>query len=679
MMTAAGAQPRPLLRRVLMLLAVLLGLLTPMVVSLPDARGALMELGYRDHNYSTSVTAPTGDKPQSKLWHADGSWWGVLWSTSVKKFTIHKFNLATEATDAWTSTGVAVDTRRKSQSDVLWDAGQRKLYVMTHLKDIDTTTADRGIKVLRFGYASGTYSLEMTKTVVNGAVESAVLDKDSTGRLWVTYAAPADKGTRSVKVLHSTTNDATWTEPFTLPVDSSATTTDDDDISTVVAYGDADGRKIGVLWSNARTSKLYFASHVDGAPADQWTLTTLCSAALCPDDHLNIKSIDSDTSGNLYAVVKTSLNDSSSAKADDPLMVVYRLNPTGSWSSTTAWTVADDVTRAIVVLDSENRNAHLFAAGPCCSGGTIYTKTSSFDDLRFPTGLGTPYMRSEKLANGENINNPTSTKQTVNNATGLLVLAGIDKTRDYVHRYQSLGDTATSSPSPSPSPTATSSPSPEPSPTATAEPATVQNLGEIARATSTTSGSTLTLVTGTSVPAGARVLVATGYSGVAGITAKASDDAGSAWSLLVLKDNGTSTGATSAVLSATVGATGLPAGTTITVTLSSSVTYRMAVAHAFSGAAQVVATSVGTGNTATPAAAPVAATAGDVLYSMAAWNSGTVTHSPSGDVVELAELVAGKKTMAAKQLQVVADGSVTDAGTLSSAVVWTDAAVLLRG
>ena len=32
---------------------------------------------------------------------------------------------------------------------------------------------------------------------------------------------------------------------------------------------------------------------------------------LCPDDHLNIKSIDADASGNLYAAVKTSKNDAS--------------------------------------------------------------------------------------------------------------------------------------------------------------------------------------------------------------------------------------------------------------------------------------------------------------------------------------------------------------------------------
>ena len=45
------------------------------------AAAAPVEAGYRDFSYSASgVSAPTGEKPQSKLWYADGSWWGALFS-----------------------------------------------------------------------------------------------------------------------------------------------------------------------------------------------------------------------------------------------------------------------------------------------------------------------------------------------------------------------------------------------------------------------------------------------------------------------------------------------------------------------------------------------------------------------------------------------------------------------
>ena len=41
--------------------------------------------GYRDFSYSTSITAPTGQKPESKLWYADGTWWGALWNNTVRR------------------------------------------------------------------------------------------------------------------------------------------------------------------------------------------------------------------------------------------------------------------------------------------------------------------------------------------------------------------------------------------------------------------------------------------------------------------------------------------------------------------------------------------------------------------------------------------------------------------
>jgi hypothetical protein len=400
--------------------------------------------GFRGHKYSSSVTAPTGQKPQSKLWHADGSWWGVLWKASTKRFEIHKFNLATQATDAWTGTGAVVDTRSNSQADTLFDSANNKLYVLTHLKDTDTATSDKGLKLLRFGYktATRTYTREVSKTIVSKKAEAAVLDKDSTGKLWVTYTDTTGGG-RSVFVTHSTTNDTTYVTPYVLPV-AGADNLAIDDISTLVAYGDGGGRKVGVLWSNQIDDALYFAAHPDGAgdAAANWTRTTLCAATLCPDDHLNIKSIDADTSGHIYAAVKTSLNDKSPAVASDPLIVIYRLDTAGGWTSSTAWTVAQDMTRSIVVIDSQNRRVHTFAAGPCCNGGTIWTKSAPLDNPTFADGLGTAFINnSDPVA--QPANNPTSTKQAVNSSTGLLVLASMDTTRDYVHNFLPLEETVT--------------------------------------------------------------------------------------------------------------------------------------------------------------------------------------------------------------------------------------------
>ena len=183
-----------------------------------------------------------------------------------------------------------------------------------------------------------------------------------------------------------------------------------------------------------RANGLYFASHLDGDgdTSVSWAGTRLCAETLCPDDHLNIKSIDADDNGNLYAAVKTSKNDASNPNPNDPLIVVYRLNLDGTWTHTTAWQVKDDVTRVIILLDATNHEAHLFGAGPCCSGGTVYTKHAPLGTLAFPTGIGTPFIKSSQ---DPKINNATSTKQTVSSTTGLLVLAGDDSTRYYVHNF----------------------------------------------------------------------------------------------------------------------------------------------------------------------------------------------------------------------------------------------------
>ena len=432
--------------RLLALGAVLAGLVAGSLVAPPGARSAAVEVGYRDFSYSTSITAPTGQKPESKLWYADGTWWGALWNNTVRRMEIHRFNQATQATNAWTPTGTIIDGRRNAEADTLWDG--TKLYVLTHMKDTDATATDLGLKFQRFGYstATKTYTLEASKTVVNKKAEAAVLDKDSTGKLWATYTTDNAAGGREVRVAHSTTDDTTWTAPYVLPV-TGADNLSLDDIATLVAYKDSNTatRRIGVLWSNeiaGTANGLYFASHIDGAgdSAASWAGTRLCADTLCPDDHLNIKSIDADASGNLYAAVKTSKNDASNPDPSDPLIVVYRLNLNGTWTHSTAWQVRDDVTRVIILLDSTNHEAHLFGAGPCCSGGTVYTKNAPLGTLAFDAGIGTPFIKSSL---DPKINNTTSTKQTVNSSTGLLVLAGDDSTRYYVHNFMTIrgGDT----------------------------------------------------------------------------------------------------------------------------------------------------------------------------------------------------------------------------------------------
>ena len=376
--------------RLLALGTMLAGLLAGSLVAPTGARSAAVEVGYRDFSYSTSITAPTGQKPESKLWYADGTWWGALWNNTVRRMEIHRFNQATQATNAWTPTGTIIDGRRNSEADTLWDGS--KLYVLTHMKDTDATATDLGLKFQRFGYstATKTYTLEASKTVVNKRAEAAVLDKDSTGKLWATYTTENTAGGREVRVAHSTTNDTTWTAPYVLPVTGAEQPQPGrhrhpgglqglqhrhpPDRGAVVQRERRDRQR-------PRTSPA--TSTGPATPPPPGPGTRLCADTLCPDDHLNIKSIDADACGNLYAAVKTSKNDATNPNPTDPLIVVYRLNLNGTWTHSTAWQVKDDVTRVIILLDSTNHEAHLFGAGPCCNGGTVYTKSAPLGTLAF--------------------------------------------------------------------------------------------------------------------------------------------------------------------------------------------------------------------------------------------------------------------------------------------------------
>jgi hypothetical protein len=78
----------------------------------------------------------------------------------------------------------------------------------------------------------------------------------------------------------------------------------------------------------------------------------------------------------------------------------------------------------------------MFASSPTCTGGKIYYKRTDLDDISFEEGRGTLFMRGPE---GINVGDATSTKQNLDEASGLLVVAS-DKTRNY---YYNLIDPST--------------------------------------------------------------------------------------------------------------------------------------------------------------------------------------------------------------------------------------------
>jgi hypothetical protein len=400
------------LRRLLIVAAVAAAMLTT------AAPAHASDVGTADFTYGT-VSAPTGQKPQSKLWFADGIWWGSLYNSTAKQFRIHRFDWSA---NTWSDTGVLVDPRASASMDALWDGDH--LYIASAGKSPTDTASSPEIRRYSYDPASQTWSADAGYPVriSNGGVEAVVMAKDSRGVLWATFTL----GSR-VYVTHSDGRDDAWVQRYELPTPSGESQVDPDDISAIVAY---DGTRVGVLWSNQRTQKMYWSSHADGDNDQAWALDIAYDRPEGADDHINLKSLQADSAGRVFAAVKTSLN-----SANDPLINLLVLGLDGTWSVHTIGTVADQLTRAIVLIDETNRDLYVFASAPCCSGGVIYYKKTSLDHPQFETGLGTPFIAS---AANPKINNPTSTKQNLNSTTGLLVLAGDDSTRRYLHHAIAL-------------------------------------------------------------------------------------------------------------------------------------------------------------------------------------------------------------------------------------------------
>jgi chitodextrinase len=321
-----------------------------------------------------------------------------------------------------------VDDRPESTGDALWDAQAQKLYVVSR----DSSTAVRVFR-LSFDASAMTWSVDpsFTSTVFNGGVESAAIDKDSQGRLWVTWTK-----SKSVWVTHTTTGDTGWVVPF--KPRSPDTTIKADDLSSIVAFRG----QVGVMWSDQETGAFRFAIHKDGDPDSTWTTENALVGSYIADDHINLKNFVEDPSGRIFAVVKTSLNDLSTASPTDPLIIVLQRDLDGTWTSHVAAEVQDDATRPIIQVDATDNRLLVFMTAPV-SGGTIYMKSSPLSDVSFAKGRGTPFVTWP----GKYLNNATGTKQSLTSTTGIVVLACTGGTdRRYYHAEQPIGGAATNQP-----------------------------------------------------------------------------------------------------------------------------------------------------------------------------------------------------------------------------------------
>ena len=105
-------------------------------------------------------------------------------------------------------------------------------------------------------------------------------------------------------------------------------------------------------------------------------METALSGTRSADDHLNLKSLLEDDAGRVYAAIKTSRGDAERRPAAPIRASACCPAPsTGTWTATTAATVAEGLTRPQLALDATNKRLYVVMSTE--SGGNVYYKKSA--------------------------------------------------------------------------------------------------------------------------------------------------------------------------------------------------------------------------------------------------------------------------------------------------------------
>jgi hypothetical protein len=366
------------------------------------------------------VRSPTTSTAQSKLWFADGRWWGALFGPTNRLGIF----VLDPATQVWADTGTLIDERPIADADMLWDGSH--LYAIS---GGSRPSENHAIHLRRYTFvaADDRFALDPDYPVTlrpTGA-SPAVLAMDSTGVLWATFVADGD-----VLVTHTLEDETIWSEPVALPAEEARVETND--VSSIIAFGPG---RIGVAWTNQR-SGIHFSSHRDGDPDGSWSAAEAILQGELPDDQLSLAAYPvGGGSTNVVAAVSTTQDQIETGRTLDPLTLLAMRREDASWGTTVVGLVRDRHARPIVLVDPATGTVSVAATSPG-SGGAIYYKRASLDQPAFDTGVGVPLIAN---AGDRGIDSVTSAKGPLATEAGLLVLASDRVTGRYLHGVVDLG------------------------------------------------------------------------------------------------------------------------------------------------------------------------------------------------------------------------------------------------
>ncbi|KAA9340723.1 LamG-like jellyroll fold domain-containing protein [Adhaeribacter soli] len=325
-----------------------------------------------------SVKAHTGEKPQSKVWVQDGKQWAVM--VTGGGTYVHRLD-----STSWTRV-------LKLSSSEYGHADCKSVGNVTHILLFKGKSCD--LFSVEYVPSTKTYkpwSVRSSKVdlELDDGVETATIDMDTHGRLWL-----ASDGTTDINVRWSDSPYNVWSPPITI-----GSGTSEDDICSVIAMPTAG--KVGVLWSNQISKRFGFRTHTDGALPTSWSADEVPASQSAldvgngfSDDHLNLKI---SSNGTLYCAVKTSYD-----KPGYPRLSLLVRRPSGTWDN--LYKVSESGTRSIALLN-ELADKITIVYTEVEDGGDILYRESKMSNISFGS------VRT--LISGK-YNNPSSTKQTYN-------------------------------------------------------------------------------------------------------------------------------------------------------------------------------------------------------------------------------------------------------------------------
>lgn len=309
---------------------------------------------------NASFSANSGEKPQSKIFEYAGQWWTVM--PNKQGTWVFRLDGTT-----WTATQ-KISTNKSTHADVriVDDFAHVLLYdgTKTQFATLQYDSVDNR-------FEAWTQQPNVVNVPLSKGVETATIEADSTGRLWIASDAKTTVEVRYSDGLHST-----WSGPITV-----ASGIKSDDISTIIAMPNG---TIGVFWSNQSTKRFGFKVHQDGALANVWSADEIpgSQSALnvgkgMADDHMHAAV---SSNGTVYVAVKTSYD-----KSGYPKMGLLVRRPNGVWDN--FYGLDDSGTRPVIALD-EADNQLIIAYTTKEGGGDIVYNTSPLDVISFsPTKL----------------------------------------------------------------------------------------------------------------------------------------------------------------------------------------------------------------------------------------------------------------------------------------------------